>query len=270
MDINSNYPYRAAGCALQEPQFKIVDRSENNTPMISIVIPAYNEEALLQKSIDRLAEYLSYKTFAFEVLVVDNGSTDLTGKIAKELEKTYAWFRFFQIPEKSVGKAFAMGVRQSKYPYIVSLDADLSVDLVFIDYAASLLKFSSMLVGSKTMGKQRRSFLRIFGSQFYLFITQVFFQTTLTDFSMGAKAYQKDTITPVLSHIDNWTAYVFEICIWLLRNKKEVIQIGIECEDLRKSRFNIWYEGFYRFWNLYRVFKELNQPNSWLNQIKTP
>ncbi len=238
--------------------------------MISIVIPVYNEEQILQDSVARLSEWLSLRTTPFEVLVVDNGSTDRTPEIAKELTKNYSWFRFFQIPQKSVGKAFAKGVREARYPYIISLDCDLSVDLIFIQYAESLLKYSAMVVGSKTLGSQKRSFVRVLGSQFYLFVTQVLFNMTITDFSMSAKGYRKDLIMPVLDEIDWWTAYVFEICVWLIQHQKTVIQVGVSCEDLRKSRFNIWHEGFYRYSNLFRVWKELKNPDSWFHRIRVP
>ncbi len=238
--------------------------------MISIVIPVLNEEEILRKSVARLSDWLSLRTVPFEVIVVDNGSTDQTAKIAEELEKTYSWFRFFQIPQKSVGRAFAKGVREARYPYIISLDCDLSIDLIFIQYAESLLKYSAMVVGSKTLGNQKRSFIRVLGSQVYLFVTQVLFNMTITDFSMGAKAYRRELILPILDQIDWWTAYVFEICVWLTFHKKTVIQVGVSCEDLRKSRFNIWHEGFYRYANLYRVWKELKNPDSWYRKIRAP
>jgi glycosyltransferase involved in cell wall biosynthesis len=238
--------------------------------MISVVIPVYNEEVLLRQSVDRLAQWFIDNPTEFEVIAVDNGSTDQTPAIARDLEKIYPWFRYFQIPERSVGKAFAKGVREAKFPSIISMDADLSVELVFIRQAEILLRDGDMVVGSKTLGRQKRSFVRILGSQLYLFVTQLLFGMTITDFSMSAKAYHKETILPVLDDIDTWTAYVFEICVWLNRNKRTIIQIGVECEDLRKSRFNIWHEGFYRYWNLYRVWKETRDPNSWFQRIRLP
>lgn len=236
--------------------------------MISILIPVYNEESILRNSITRLSDWLSNRETDFEVIVVDNGSTDRTISICKELKVQHPWFHYFQIPERSVGKAFAKGVREARYPYVISMDADLSVELDFITAAESLLQHSAMVVGSKTLGIQKRSFVRVLGSQIYLFVTQVLFQMTITDFSMGAKAYRKELILPILDQIDDWTAYVFEICVWLIHNKKTVLQVGVSCEDKRKSRFNIWHEGFYRYWNLYRVWRELKNPNSWFRRIQ--
>lgn len=234
--------------------------------MISILIPVFNEELILQKNIEKLSDYLQVKLTDFEIHIVDNGSTDKTRQISLELQKSYPWIHYHHLSEKSVGKAFATGVRAAKYPYVISLDADLSVDLVFIDYAISLLKYSHMVVGSKMMGRQKRSFIRTLGSQFYLFITQVFFKMTITDFSMGAKAYQREAVLPILDEIDPWTSYVFEICVWLSKNQKTIVQVGVECEDLRPSQFNLLHEGLYRFWNLYRVWRELQNSESWFNK----
>jgi glycosyltransferase involved in cell wall biosynthesis len=237
--------------------------------MVSIVIPVYNEELILRQSIQKLSDWLSLRATPFEVICVDNGpSTDKTESIARDLEKEFKWFRYLKLSEKSVGRAFATGVKEAKYNYIISLDADLSTDLIFIQYAESLLKYSAMVVGSKTLGQQKRSAVRVIGSQLYLVVTQVLFKMTITDFSMGSKAYRKEVILPVLDQIDTWTAYVFELCVWLILNKKTVLQIGVTCEDHRKSRFNIWHEGLYRYSNLYRVWRELKDSNSWFNRIK--
>lgn len=185
--------------------------------MISILIPVYNEELVLRQNVNRLTEWLSKRPAPFEIIVVDNGSTDQSEAIGRDLEKTNSKFRYFRIPEKSVGKAFAKGVREARFPYVISMDADLSVELEFIGHAEVLLKDGAMVVGSKTLGRQKRSFVRVVGSQVYLMVTQVLFGMTITDFSMGAKGYRRELILPILDEIDTWTAYVFEICVWLIR-----------------------------------------------------
>jgi glycosyltransferase involved in cell wall biosynthesis len=238
--------------------------------MISIVIPAFNEEQILKQSMERLSDWFKLRREPFEVIVVENGSTDRTWETSQQLLKEYRWLQVIQIPEKSVGKAFAAGVRKAQYQNIISLDCDLSTDLNFIHFAESLLKYSSMVVGSKTLGEQKRSLLRIFGSQTYLLFTQVLFQITLTDFSMGAKAYKRDVILPILDSIDSWTAYVFEICVWLTIQKKIILQVGVTCIDNRPSRFNLLHEGFYRYANLFKVKKRVQDPTSWFQTIKAP
>ena len=122
--------------------------------MISIIIPVYNESEILQQSLLKLHQYLSQKNRPFEIITVNNGSGDDTQAKALVMEKKINNYRALDIPEKSVGKAFAKGVREARYDFVISLDADLSVDLAFIDYAEGLLPFADMIVGSKTLGQQ--------------------------------------------------------------------------------------------------------------------
>lgn len=233
--------------------------------MISIVIPVYNEEELLRDNIHRLSRWLADRKLAAEILVVDNGSTDKTPQISRDLQSQNL-IRYFRIEERSVGRAFAIGVREAKNQWVVSVDADLSADLMFIAMADSLMPYADMIVGSKTLGEQKRSLFRIIGSQMYLVFTQIFFQMTITDYSMSAKAYRREAILPILDKIDRWTAYVFEITVWLHNNKKSIVQIGVTCDDHRKSRFNIWHEGFYRYAHLFKLWRRLKDPSSWFNQ----
>ncbi len=236
--------------------------------MVSILIPVFNEEKILGENLQKLESYLLGLKIPFEVLVINNGSTDGTEILLENLEKQFHWLKALSIPGKSVGRAFAKGVSSAKFPNVISMDADLSVELTFIEQALRLLENAAMVVGSKTMGTQKRSWLRVIGSQIYLLITQVLFHMVITDFSMGAKAYKRAHLLGILNEIDKWTAYVFEICIWLNLNQQSIVQIGVRCSDQRKSRFNIWHEGVYRYQNLFKVWRKLRDPQSWFHRIR--
>ena len=136
--------------------------------MLTIFIPVYNEEEILAQSAHTVADYLTKRGISFEIVVVDNGSHDCTAEIGKALAQAESWFRFFSLPERGAGRAFACGVREAQGDCIIALDVDLSSDMIFIDYALDLLKYSEMVVGSKTMGQQRRTLLRVLGSQAYI------------------------------------------------------------------------------------------------------
>ncbi len=87
-------------------------------PLISVIIPAYNEEKFLGKCLDSLGRQELDKKF-FEVIVVDNASTDKTSEIAKKYP-----FRLIREPKLSVVIARQSGVNISKGQIIVSADAD--------------------------------------------------------------------------------------------------------------------------------------------------
>jgi len=92
-------------------------------PMITIMIPAHNEEVMIEETITYLFDRLNYENF--EVLVMNDGSTDKTAEIIHRLQATYPRLRTIEI-EKNKGKAhaFNIGMYFAKGEYILSNDAD--------------------------------------------------------------------------------------------------------------------------------------------------
>lgn len=235
--------------------------------MLSILIPVYNEEALLEASVLKVHSYLEQRKLEHEIIVTSNGSTDQTVAIGARLQQAQPWFRFFSLPERSVGQAFRNGVVQAKGDFIVCLDIDLSSELTFLEYSSELLRHADMLVGSKTMGHQRRSLARVIGSQLYILCTFALFDLTISDYSMGAKAFRREAALPALEHLDDWTGYMFELCLYLQNHGKKIIQIGIDCDDRRKSRFNLLHEGIYRYRHLLQCWRKSRDKTSWLYRM---
>lgn len=231
--------------------------------MITVLFPVYNEEEILRDSVLQVHRYLEERGFLYEIVAVSNGSTDRTVAIGTEMAREYPWFRFFHIEERGVGRAFVVGAREARGESIISLDIDLPTELSFIDYAQDLLKYCDMVVGSKSMGNQSRALTRVLGSQLYILVAQLVFRLTISDYAPSTKAFRRDALLKALQHLDPWTGYVFELCLYFRIHNLRVVQIGVDCEDRRKSRFNLFHEGFYRYSHLYRCFKALRNRSSW-------
>ena len=227
--------------------------------MISIFIPLYNEQDIVIESLNNVHRYLASRDIEHEVIAVDNGSTDQTSHLCHEHSQSHSWFRFYSLSARGAGGAFIKGVEESRGEHIITLDIDLSSDLLFIDFAIDLLKHSQMVVGSKTMGKQRRSPLRVLGSQCYLLCSQILLDLTLSDYSIGCKAYQRSEILDALSSLDRWTGYTLDLAVYLHRRNRRIVQVGINCDDRRKSHFNLIHEGLYRYWHLFTVWRKWKQ-----------
>ena len=197
--------------------------------MLSVIIPVYNEELLLEASIHTVHDYLTTRRIAHEIIVVSNGSTDHTSDIGKNLARHHDYVLFHHLPQRGAGRAFVYGVKASRGEYIATLDADLSSELIFLDYAHDLLRYADMVVGSKSMGNQKRSFTRILGSQLYILLSNLAFNITISDYSIGCKAFSKEAILPALPYLDPWTGHVFELCLYLHCRKRKIVQISIDC-----------------------------------------
>jgi glycosyltransferase involved in cell wall biosynthesis len=97
--------------------------------MISIIIPSYNEKDVLAKCV----ESLGFQTYTdFEIIVIDDGSTDGTLEILKNLKKTIPDFKFAKQNHKGAGAARNFGERLAKGKILVFVDADMTFDKNFI------------------------------------------------------------------------------------------------------------------------------------------
>ena len=113
------------------------------------------------------------------------------------------------------------------------------------------------------MGNQQRAVTRVLGSQLYIVVAQLLFRLTISDFAPSTKSFRRSSILPVLDHLDPWTGYVFELCVYARIKGLRVLQIGIDCEDRRKSKFNLLHEGLYRYAHLYRCYRQVRSGKSW-------
>src|SRR5690606_9925917 len=95
--------------------------------LISIVLPCYNEEVILEKNLNIVIEYLHNLKYRSEIIIINDGSKDDTGKIADEFERKHDSLRVIHHPTNlNLGNALKTGFKNSKGHIIVVLDIDLS------------------------------------------------------------------------------------------------------------------------------------------------
>ena len=123
-------------------------------PFITIVAPCYNEEAILKTNINTIINYLASKTYQWEVLIINDGSSDRTGEIADELEIQNKLVRVIHHPVNlNLGNALQTGFRNAKGEIIVVLDIDLSYAVEIIEKLVDniILKNADIVIASPHM-----------------------------------------------------------------------------------------------------------------------
>jgi glycosyltransferase involved in cell wall biosynthesis len=223
-------------------------------PAFAVFLPVYNEEEILKPNMERLLAYLSGLGPDFEILIGSNGSTDGTVRLGEELARRDARVRFFSEPRRGPGAALRTAVGLMRHDLLICLDMDLSTDLGFVPEALRLLESSDVVIGSKCLGRDHRSFVRRLGSGLFIAASRLLLNLPFDDYSIGAKAYRKAVLERYLDAIDRWTAYVQEIVFLALRDGLAVVSVPVQCEDFRRSRFRLPREALYRFGELLRFW----------------
>jgi len=96
---------------------------------LSIVIPAYNEERNIIKSLSSIFSYLNGYDFSSEVLIVDDGSSDRTPELVSDFCKEHKDFRLIKNPHKGKGPSVWTGVMEAKGEFVYLADADMAAPI---------------------------------------------------------------------------------------------------------------------------------------------
>jgi glycosyltransferase involved in cell wall biosynthesis len=107
-----------------------------NKPFVSIVLPCYNEEAILEINLIQIIRYLECTNdkYQWEIVMIDDGSKDSTGTIADNFERNYSNIRVIHHPTNlNLGNALKTGFKNAKGDIIVVMDIDLSYSVDHIE-----------------------------------------------------------------------------------------------------------------------------------------
>ena len=141
-----------------------------------------------------------------------------------------------------------------RHDAVVTVDADLAVDLSFIgDALDRLSRGAEVVVGAKRTDAQDRPWLRVLVSDLFVFVMCRGVGVPFHDVSIGAKAYRKELLERYQGRIGRGSNYVIDVLVQAWRDGLRIEELSVDCEDNRKSHFNLLHEGVYRFGHLFAL-----------------
>lgn len=204
----------------------------------SLVIPVLNEEQILWQNTETIMLYLNDLLTDYEILLIENGSSDNTERIALKLSRLYSRIHTFSIPEACLGEALRTGVTNARYEKIVYYPIDLSVNLDFIPESIKLLDSSDIVVGSKRLreAQDQRPTTRQVASQCYHRAVRLLFKTDLSD-TTCVKAYRRDKAIELMNQVPaSSNVFETEVLLEVQRRKLRIVQIPVKVADKRIGR----------------------------------
>lgn len=242
----------------------------SDKPQVSVFVPVYNEEAILEANAQVLLDHLEKSGLDWEVIIGSNGSTDRTPQQGQALAARHRRLRFFHLPQRGPGRAFARALEMAAAPCLITLDMDLSVSPAFVGQAWALLQDHDVVVGDKRQGREERSWSRVWGSGLYIACARLLLGLPFRDYSIGAKGFRLGFARGLSHLIDHHTAYAGNLICAAHFGGRPVAVLPVGCSDRRRSHFNLGHEGFYRLWWLLRLAWNRRRPGYFSVLTSTP
>ena len=180
---------------------------------LSIVVPLYNEEESLRPLSNEIKKAMRSLNLSFEVLLIDDGSTDKSLSIIKEICKQDRRFRYFSF-RKNYGKSAALqvGFNNAAGDAVITMDADLQDDPSEISNLLKKLEEGFDLV-SGWKKKRHDPFIKKYSSRFFNFVTRLMTGIKIHDFNCGLKAYKRE-VTDVIKVYGELHRYMPVLADW--------------------------------------------------------
>lgn len=220
-------------------------KSDFMKPELTIVLPAYREEATIEVCLHRLVKLLDDKGISFEARVVVDGPGDQTASMVRAFPDS----RVSVIElERNTGKGFAVrrGFEDCTTEFIGFIDADLDLHPEGLAIALDLLKSSGPQVGgaigSKVHPKSNVEYplSRRVISSFYKKFVKIGFSLDLNDTQTGLKVFRSEAIDKVLPTLKcNGFEFDLELLCKLARNGFLFIEIPVDLDYKFKSTVNV-------------------------------
>ena len=158
---------------------------------VSLIVPAYNEEKGIEGVLKGLIDIMNNNKTDYEIIVVNDGSTDNTGQILKELSDIVVVDHF---QNKGYGAALKSGIRKSRYETVVITDADGTYPNSRIPELVEGIGEYDMVVGARTGENVKIPLIRRPAKSFLNILANYLLETKIPDLNSGLRAFRKDTV----------------------------------------------------------------------------
>lgn len=233
---------------------------------IDVVIPVLNEAHVLARSVGTLREFLAANLPArWQVVVVDNGSTDGTGDVARALTEQFDDVRFLQLSERGRGRALRHAWMSSDAEAMCYMDVDLSTELAALPKLIQSIVVDGFDVatGSRLQRASRttRSLKREFISRCYNIFVRVVLGTSFSDAQCGFKGVSRRAVLEIVPDVaDNAWFFDTELLALAENRKYGIADIPVEWIEDDDSRVKIISTAWEDIKGVFRVKSSLAKP----------
>jgi glycosyltransferase involved in cell wall biosynthesis len=223
-------------------------------PFLSLIIPAHNEEFRLPHALEQAFTFMAKQEYAFEVVVVENASSDRTLEVARELANHYPGLLVLHEDLPGKGRAIHQGILAAHGEYRFIADADFSMPVEEINRFLPPACSSDIAIASREApGAKRYSepdYRHLIG-RVYNFLIRTLVLPGLQDTQCGFKCF-KAAVAEDLFRYQTLTGWSFDVELLFLarRHGYSLCEIGIPWYYIPGSKVNVLHDSWRMFFDL--------------------
>ena len=224
-------------------------------PLVSFIVPAYNEAANIEDVLNRVYAL----PLRAEVIAIDDGSSDATPRILERWSETHGLVLLRHERNSGKGAAVRSGIARSNGAIVVIQDADMEYDPAdVVDLVRPIVEgYADVVYGSRlTGGRPQRAYMfwHLVGNRLLALLTNVLWNTTITDMETGYKAFRGEVIRSFELHESDFRIEP-EITSEILRRKLRLYELPIAYYGRThgEGKKISWRDGLPAVWTLLRL-----------------
>jgi len=213
------------------------------SPLLSVVIPVYNEAEILPSAAAELTAGLDARGWDYEVIFAENGSRDGTPEVLESLTGANPRLRWFHSDRPNYGTALKRGIGLARGELVVCDEIDLC-DLSFYDAAIPRLlrDEAELIIGSKAAkgASDRRPLIRRVATRVHNGLLRVSLGFRGTD-THGLKAFRRERLLPVVERcVVDMDVFASELVVRAWREGVRVLELPIQLMEKRQPSIHLF------------------------------
>jgi len=201
-------------------------------PHVTVVLPCYNEESHVRLEIERICAAMDASGYGYELLAVDDASTDRTLEVLRKAELDFPHMKVVPFRRNSgSGTVRRIGSQIARGEIVVWTDADMSYPNERIPELVRMLDEDpaiDQVVGARKTEEGTYKFLRVPAKWLIRKIAEWLTESRIPDLNSGLRAFRKDVATPYLRLLPAGFSCVTTITVAFLSNQHEVLYVPID------------------------------------------
>jgi dolichyl-phosphate beta-glucosyltransferase len=229
-----------------------------HAPLLSIVIPAYNEESRLPRTLADIAEFVETQDYETEVLVIDDGSTDRTPQVVEEFAASHACIRLVKAPHGGKGHAVKTGMLEAKGEYAFLCDADLAMPITELPkFLPPQQNSYHVAIGSREVEGAVRynepAYRHMMGRVFNTLV-KILAVPGFEDTQCGFKCFHRSIVQDVFSH-QTIDGFGFDVEVLYIAQKRgyRIIEVPIHWYHQTESKVDPVKDTLRMFQDIFKV-----------------